>query len=197
MLFEDAGTQAHSSFTTETCRADLQLRNQKKSFKSDSSFWLGWLRNVSVGISSQSHIFEWSCRLRMELHHAFEKPALVFIHEERRRFCVMHGRRNSRQELFFVLTDPMPESATESLPECVVCVLLLGFESVFTVLPPTGQSILAEIWFVTVFFWADPGSAWVDSVNGGVTVMLGIGLSTSLNTGLSTSSKLLGVDGTE
>lgn len=45
----------------------------------------------------------------------------------------------------FLLTDPMPESATESLPESVVCVFPLGSELVFFKLPPTGQSILAEI----------------------------------------------------
>lgn len=72
-----------------------------------------------------------------------------------------------------LLTDPMPESATESLPESGVCVLLLGNESVFSLLPPTGQSILAVIWLVLVPLWGDSALFWLLSLNGGVTVMLG------------------------
>lgn len=45
----------------------------------------------------------------------------------------------------FFLTDPIPESANESLPESVVRVLLVGCESAFPALPPTGQSILTAI----------------------------------------------------
>lgn len=48
----------------------------------------------------------------------------------------------------FLLTDPMSESATESLPESVVCVLFLGFESVFSASPPTGKLILAAVWLI-------------------------------------------------
>lgn len=63
--------------------------------------------------------------------------------------CVMQGHSNvfSRFLVFFpsLLTEPMPESATDSLPESVACVLFPGCESVFSVPPPTGQSILAPI----------------------------------------------------
>lgn len=76
-----------------------------------------------------------------------------------------HARTVGRS-VFGFLTDPMPESATESLQESVVCVLLLASESVFSVLPPAGQSILAVIWLVLLV-----------SLNAGVTVMLGTRLS--------------------
>lgn len=135
MLFEDADTRAHSLFTTETCRVDLQFRNQKK-FQIRQLILIGMIEECVCGILITVPHFQ--VIMQIENGTAFEKPALVLIHEERCRFCLMHGCRNSRQELFFVLTDPMPESATESPPECVVCVLLLGFESVFAVLPPTG-----------------------------------------------------------
>lgn len=88
-----------------------------------------------------------------------------------------HARTVSRGFFFPLLTDPMPESATESLPESVVCVLLFASESVFSALPPTGQLILAVIWLVLVPIWANAASFWLVSLNGGVTVMLGTGLS--------------------
>lgn len=81
------------------------------------------------------------------------------------------------QEFVSLLTDPMPESATESLPESVVSVLFPGFKSVFSVPPPTGQSILAVIWLVLVSLWADWSPFWVLPLDGGVTVMLGTELS--------------------
>lgn len=84
---------------------------------------------------------------------AFKKAAVpcccaVLTQRRCRDVRFMQGRRSGRP----LLTDPMPESATESLPESVVCVFLLGSESVFPALPPTGQSILAVILLLTVPF---------------------------------------------
>lgn len=99
-------------------------------------------------------------------------------------FHVMQRHQIGRSWVcFFFLTDPIPESATESLPDSVVWVLL-GWESVFSALPPTGQSILAVIWLLLVPLWA---SFWLVPLSGGVTVMLG--------TEPSSGPTLLGVDG--
>lgn len=78
----------------------------------------------------------------------------------------------SKLEFSLLLTDPMPESATESLPESGVRVWL-----VFTALPSTGQSILAVIWLVLVSVCVEPASFWLVSMTDGVTVILGTGLS--------------------
>lgn len=60
--------------------------------------------------------------------------------------CVMEGHSNGLSGFFFcpsLLTEPMPESATDSLPESVACVLFPGCEAVFSVPLPMGQSVLA------------------------------------------------------
>lgn len=73
------------------------------------------------------------------------------IHAEKmQRFAFMQGHLNGQ-----LLTDPMPESATESRPESMVCVLLLCSESVFSALSPTGQLILVVILLVLVTCWVD------------------------------------------
>lgn len=78
----------------------------------------------------------------------------------------------SKLEFSLLLTDPEPESATESLPESGVRVWL-----VFTALPSTGQSLLAVIWLVLVSVCVEPASFWLVSMTDGVTVILGTGLS--------------------
>lgn len=85
------------------------------------------------------------------------------LHAETLQRFLSHARTAGR-----LLTDPMPES----LPESLVCVLLLASESVFTAVPPTGQSILALIWLDLVPLWADSAS-WLVPLFGGVTVMFG------------------------
>lgn len=107
--------------------------------------------------------------------------------------CSYFSCRDSRNRHSGIsLTDPMPESATESLESTLGCVFgngssmlavqLLCDESVVlavpaSVSPPTGQSTLAVIGLFLV------------SLYGGVTVILG--------TGLSTPPILLSVDGAE
>lgn len=75
---------------------------------------------------------------------------------------------HARSSIRTLLTNPTPES----FPDSVVWALLLGSESVFSTLPPTGQSILATILLVSGLLWADRDKFRVLR-NRGVTVMLG------------------------
>lgn len=118
---------------------------------------------------------------------ALKKPAVPCCRAVFMQSSPFHARTSNRS--FFLLTDPMPESATESLPESVVCVFPFVSEPVFSVLPPTGQSILAVIWLVLAPVWADSVPFWLVPLIGGVTVMLGTGLSSRLT--------LLGVVGVD
>lgn len=76
--------------------------------------------------------------------------------------------------LFFMLTDPMPESATELLPESVVWGVWAAFES------------LCSTWVILAVVSAESGSFALVSSNVG-TVVLGAEISTSFSSGMSNS----------
>lgn len=115
------------------------------------------------------------------------KPAMpcshaIFTQCSCRAFCSCKDIKTAGQEYFFLfrsLTDPIPESATESLP---VFVWLLDSAP-----SPGGKLILDVIWVVLEPFWTGPTPFWMVSLKGGVTLMLGIELPSWL--------ALIGVDG--
>lgn len=123
-------------------------------------------------------LFKSSCGLRamfLVMHGFTWRPAEACRQGDLGRL-LFYGKRLCGGAAVF-LTDPMPESAMESPPQSVACVLLFAGETIFSRSPSTGQSILAVIWVVFKLLSMD----WNSSFSGGVTVMLGTGLSMLLN----------------